>query len=138
MSGAPSADLLAALAALERDAEPQIRSAGGREALQALQTLYLGRKQGRLTSILKALPELDPEARRDVGQRANAAKAAIEGWIAEAETRLAASQKAARQQDLTMPARAQWRGAKHPITLAMDRVTAIFRELGFTRYVGPE
>ena len=138
MSGAGSADLLAALAALEADAEQDIRSANGREALQALQTQYLGRKQGRLTSILKTLPDLDPDTRRAVGQRANAAKTTLEGWFAEAEQRLAADQKASRQVDLTMPPRASWRGAKHPITLASDRVMAIFRELGFTRYVGPE
>jgi phenylalanyl-tRNA synthetase alpha chain len=137
VSGAP-ADLLAALAALEAEAEQQIRSAGGREALQQLRTDVLGRKQGRLTSILKALPDLDPDTRRTVGQRANAAKAAIEGWLDAADAKLASQLKAARQADLTMPARPVWRGAKHPITLATDRITAIFRELGFTRYVGPE
>lgn len=137
MSGA-SADLVATLAALEAEAERQIRSAGGREALQQLRTDILGRKAGRLTTVLKALPDLDPETRRAVGQRANAAKAEIERWLDEAETRLAATARAARVQDLSMPARATWRGARHPITLATDRVTTIFRELGFARYVGPE
>ncbi len=137
MSEAP-ADLVAALAALESEADAGIGAATGSEALQELRTGYLGRKAGRLTSILKSLPALDADTRRIVGQRANAVKASIEQWLAGAEIRLAATARAARVQDLTMPARATWRGAKHPITLAMDRVTAIFAGLGFTRYVGPE
>ena len=137
MSGA-SADHVAALAALEQEAEQQIRSAGGREALQRLRTEYLGRKAGRLTSILKLLPTLGPDERREVGQRANAAKATIERLLAEAEARVAAADRTASALDLTMPARPVWRGAKHPVTLVMDRLTRILGELGFTRYVGPE
>lgn len=137
MSGAPG-DLLAALAALEADAERLVGSAGGREALQQLRTDFLGRKAGRLTTILKALPELDPDSRRTVGQAANAAKARIEQWLDEADARAAASGGGAPAADLTMPARTVWRGARHPATIVIDRITRIFAELGFNRYVGPE
>jgi len=136
VSGA-SADHLAALVALEGEAEAKIRSADGREALHQLRTEFLGRKAGRLTAILKVLPELDPDTRRAVGQRANAAKQAIEQWLDAAEAERAAA-PGARALDLTMPGRPVWRGARHPVTLVTDRVTRIFRELGFTRYVGPE
>ena len=37
-----------------------------------------------------------------------------------------------------MPARRQWRGAKHPVTLVIDEIVEIFRELGFTIALGPE
>jgi phenylalanyl-tRNA synthetase alpha chain len=40
--------------------------------------------------------------------------------------------------DLTMPARARWRGAKHPVTLVIEEIEDIFRELGFTIALGPE
>src|SRR5437868_4050132 len=131
-------DLVAALGALEADAESQIRAAAGREPLQQLRTDFLGRKAGRLTTILKSLPTLDPDTRRVVGQRANAVKASIEAWLDEAESRIARAAPPEQGADLTMPARAAWRGARHPTTLAVDRITAIFRELGFSRYVGPE
>jgi phenylalanyl-tRNA synthetase alpha chain len=137
MSGA-SADLVAALAALEGEAEQRVRSAGGREALQTLRTEYLGRKAGRLTSVLRALPGLDPEARREVGRRANAAKVALEALFEAAEARLTQAERVAAAADLTMPARPVWRGAKHPTTLVTERITRIFGELGFTRYTGPE
>jgi phenylalanyl-tRNA synthetase alpha chain len=40
--------------------------------------------------------------------------------------------------DLTMPARHRWQGAKHPVTLVIDEIVAIFRELGFSVALGPE
>ena len=37
-----------------------------------------------------------------------------------------------------MPGRRVWRGAVHPVTAVVDEICEIFRELGFTRVVGPE
>jgi phenylalanyl-tRNA synthetase alpha chain len=131
-----AADHLAALERLRAEAEQHIRAAADGDALQRLRTEYLGRKAGRLTAILKLLPTLEPEARRRVGQAANAAKAALEGLLADAEAALVAAAPAAG--DLTMPARRAWRGALHPVTLVGDEICDIFRELGLTRVVGPE
>jgi phenylalanyl-tRNA synthetase alpha chain len=131
-----AADLVAALERLRSEAEPRIRAAADGEALQRLRTEYLGRKAGRVTAILKSLPALEPEARRAVGQAANETKAAVEQLLAEAEAAAAAAPAAAA--DLTMPARPLWRGALHPVTAVTDEICGIFRELGFTRAVGPE
>jgi phenylalanyl-tRNA synthetase alpha chain len=37
-----------------------------------------------------------------------------------------------------MPARKQWRGGRHPVSIVLDEVADIFRELGFTIVTGPE
>jgi phenylalanyl-tRNA synthetase alpha chain len=37
-----------------------------------------------------------------------------------------------------MPARLPWRGSLHPVTLVIDEICDIFRELGFTVALGPE
>jgi phenylalanyl-tRNA synthetase alpha chain len=37
-----------------------------------------------------------------------------------------------------MPGRRRWRGGKHPVTLVIDEIVGIFRELGFTVALGPE
>ena len=132
-----AAELVAALAGLKAEAEEQIRSASDGDALQRLKTDYLGRKAGRVTAILKELPSLPDEARRPVGQAGNEVKAAIEQALAAAEAALAAAAPA-RTADLTMPARSIWRGALHPVTAVTDEICGIFRELGFTRAVGPE
>jgi phenylalanyl-tRNA synthetase alpha chain len=132
-----AADLVAALAGLRAEAEQQIRSAADGDALQRLKTDYLGRKAGRVTAILRDLPSLEPDERRQVGQAGNEAKTAIEQALAAAETALAAAAPA-RAADLTMPSRRVWRGALHPVTLVTDEICEIFHELGFTRAVGPE
>jgi phenylalanyl-tRNA synthetase alpha chain len=132
-----AADLVAALADLRAEAEERIRAARDGDALQRLRTDYLGRKAGRVTAVLKQLPDLPPASRRAAGQAANEAKTALERLLAEAEARLG-SAPAGAGADLTMPARRAWRGALHPVTLVGDEICDIFRELGLTRVVGPE
>jgi phenylalanyl-tRNA synthetase alpha chain len=136
VSGA-SADLVAALAALRAEAEALVGAATERDVLQRLRIEYLGRKAGRVTAILRDLPSLDIEARKVVGQAANEAKAAIEALLDAADAALAARAGAAAA-DLTMPSRPAFRGALHPVTLVVDEICGIFRDLGFTRVTGPE
>jgi phenylalanyl-tRNA synthetase alpha chain len=95
--------------------------------LQELKTELLGRKAGALTEILKGLATLDAETRKTVGAAVEARERALKG---------AAAQPAG--VDLTMPARPEWRGGLHLVTQVIDEICDIFRELGFTRAVGPE
>jgi phenylalanyl-tRNA synthetase alpha chain len=37
-----------------------------------------------------------------------------------------------------MPPRLPWRGARHPVTLVIEEIAEIFRELGFTIALGPQ
>ena len=132
----PPPDLLAALAAL-RERLQEIPQADERR-LQELKTELLGRKAGALTEILKALARLDPATRKTVGGAANALKRELEDAI---EARERALKRGAAQPagvDLTMPARPEWRGGLHLVTQVVDEICEIFRELGFTRAVGPE
>jgi len=106
--------------------------------LQELKTELLGRKAGALNEILKALPGMAPDERKRVGGEANALKRDLEDAI---EARERALKRGAAQPtgvDLTMPARAEWRGGLHLVTQVVDEICGIFRELGFTRAVGPE
>jgi phenylalanyl-tRNA synthetase alpha chain len=114
----------------------EIASADARR-LEDLKTELLGRKAGALTGILRSLPTLPADERRAVGQQANEVKRQLESAIAARHQHLAAA-VAAVVVDHTMPGRARWRGALHPITQVVDEVCAIFRELGFARVVGPE
>lgn len=134
---AAAGERLTALAGLWAEAEQRLNEASTEGEVEELRTLYLGRKAGQLTTILKELPGLAPDERRQVGEAANKLKHDIERKLEEAAQALARKPKAAAA-DLTMPGRLTWRGAKHPATIVTDRITAIFAELGFTRYVGPE
>jgi len=129
-------DLLAALAAL-RERLKEIPQADERR-LQELKIELLGRKAGALTDILKALPTLDAETRKTVGGAANALKRDLEAGLEGRERALKRGAAQPAGLDLTMPARPQWRGGLHLVTQVVDEICDIFRELGFTRAVGPE
>jgi phenylalanyl-tRNA synthetase alpha chain len=113
-------------------------SSADRASLPELRTRLLGRKAGALTQILRSLGGLAPEERREVGARANEIKRELEATFAARESVLADTAVAGAETDWSMPGRASWRGAVHPVTAVVDEVCGIFRQLGFTRVVGPE
>jgi phenylalanyl-tRNA synthetase alpha chain len=106
--------------------------------LQELKTQLLGRRAGALTEILKTLPSLDEATRRKVGGEANALKRELERAIEDRERALKGAGATLEAVDLTMPGRPAWRGGIHVVTQVVDEICDIFRELGFTRAVGPE
>ena len=106
--------------------------------LQELKTELLGRKAGALTEILKSLPTLAPAERKAVGGAANALKRELEAAFEAREQALARATRAPGGQDLTMPGRPQWTGGLHLVTQVVNEICDIFKELGFTRAVGPE
>lgn len=108
------------------------------QRLEQLRTSLLGRKAGALTHVLRSIPALDAEQRRTVGRRANELKHAIESAITARERTLEAAVGTGPAVDRTMPGRKRWRGARHPITQVVDEICGIFRELGFSRIMGPE
>ncbi|HEV8264155.1 MAG TPA: phenylalanine--tRNA ligase subunit alpha [Gemmatimonadales bacterium] len=129
-------DLLAALASL-RERLKEIPQAD-EHRLQELKTELLGRKAGALTEILKALPSLDAPTRKEVGGAANALKRELESAFDARERALQRGAVDLSAVDLTMPGRRQWRGGLHLVTQVVAEICDIFRELGFTRAVGPE
>jgi phenylalanyl-tRNA synthetase alpha chain len=130
-------ELIGELKALEAEGAGAVRGVDGAEALDALRTEYLGRK-GRLTGILRRLGELGPDERPAVGAEANRVKEALGALL---DARAAAFGSTADEgpgADLTLPGRQRWRGGVHPVTLVIDEICDIFRDLGFSRVTGPE
>lgn len=113
-------------------------SAADTSRLTDLRTQVLGRKAGLLTEVLRSLGSIPAEERRAVGARANELKREFEAAVADRERTLEAEKLTATDVDWSMPGRGVWRGAAHPVTAVVDEICEIFRELGFTRVVGPE
>jgi phenylalanyl-tRNA synthetase alpha chain len=109
------------------------------EAIEQFRLKYLSKKQGRITSLLKGIPSIEPAERRAYGQQINELKALVEQIIDSARTRLAAgSGTAGPAIDLTLPGRLPARGSIHPITKTRNDILQIFERMGFVVAEGPE
>ena len=123
---------------LETDGLAMIAQAADASALAATRTALVGRKSGRLTELMGTLPSLPAEERRDAGAAANRAKQALEAALEARAAEFAAAAPAGAVLDPTMPSRRIWRGGTHPVTIVLEEIEAIFRELGFSIATGPE
>jgi len=115
-----------------------LAAAADADALEAARVEYLGDRRGELLALQKALGALPAEQRRDAGRAFNEAKSRLTRALDERRAILSRSATKSLQMDLTMPARHRWIGGKHPVTLVIDEIVGIFRELGFTVALGPE
>ncbi len=129
----------AQLAAIAEEAERRVAAASTRDELELARIDLVGRRSGRVTDLLGQLAALPIEARKSLGAAANALKTRIVQSLSDREAALTATLAPGGPRiDLSMPARRTWRGAKHPVTLVIEEIEAIFRELGFAVAVGPE
>jgi len=113
-------------------------AAGDADALEAARVQYLGDRRGEILALQKALGALPAAQRRDAGRAFNDAKAKLAQALDERRASLTRTAAEGPRIDLTMPARHRWIGGKHPVTLVIDEIVGIFRELGFTVALGPE
>ena len=133
------AEFLSKLAVLESSAPALIAAAESQDAWTDVRNALIGRQSGEFTAIMNALGELAKEERREGGQRANAVKIALEAALEARRVELTVrAGESGPTLDPTMPARDRWRGTVHPVSLVIDEVVEIFRELGFTVALGPE
>ena len=128
---------IAEIARAQSRADELIPAATTTEAVEAARVQLVGRASGVVSVLSGALSTLPKEDRPEAGRRFNAWRVATEAALDAARSRLAASTPDALL-DPTMPARPTWRGARHPVSIVIDEIEAIFRELGFTVALGPE
>ncbi len=132
-------DYLAETDAIERDGIAALAAAADAAALEAARIAFLGDRQGRVKTLQEGLRGIAREDKPAAGKRFNEARTRLEAALAARQHALAgAAAQEAPSDDLSLPARRQWRGAKHPVTLVIEEIEGIFRELGFTVAQGPE
>lgn len=105
------------------------------EAAEALRLRFLGRK-GVLNELFAAFKTLAPEERKEVGQRLNELKTAVEAKVAEfseskPKVRIAG-------EDVTRPGWGALPGSHHPVSQVRNELVDIFRRMGFAVAEGPE
>jgi len=123
------------------DAQSMIAEADSLDAIEAARVELLGKK-GRLTGALKAVGQLPKEEKPAAGQAVNQVKQTVQGLL---DSRLELLDNAALAEklsqdaiDISLPGRASATGGLHPITLTIERISALFAQLGFDVAMGPE
>ena len=129
------------LAPLVEAAQADFRAAATPADLENAKARFLG-KAGRITEQLKGLAALPPDEKKARGALINAAKQQIEAALGAARDALAQAelqvQLRAQALDVTLPGRRGGAGGLHPVTLARQRIEAIFGSMGFDIADGPE
>jgi phenylalanyl-tRNA synthetase alpha chain len=129
------------LSALVAQANAAIAAADDLQVLDQLRVDYLGKK-GVLTEQMKALGQLSAEERPAAGQLINQAKAEVQQAIEARKQGLEQARLNARLAsetiDVSLPGRGQQRGGLHPVSITMERIEALFAQLGFSVAEGPE
>jgi len=131
-------EFVLAAEALDAKASALISGATMPAELEAARNQLLGRKSGELSALMKALPSLPPEDRRAAGAAVNRVKDSIDQSLEVKTSSISATAVQTSRGDLTMPARRRWKGGRHPVTVVIEEIQDIFRELGFTVALGPE
>ena len=131
-------EFVSAVSALDNHASETIAAASNGAELEAVRNALLGRKSGELSAIMKMLPSLAADDRRPAGAAVNRVKTSVEELLAARGATLGPARESGPLIDLTMPAREAWRGGRHPVTVVIEEIESIFRELGFTIALGPE
>src|SRR5688572_13026831 len=126
-------------ARLVREAVDALSAAKTSDELEAARVQYLGDRSGQLRTLQQALAQLPKDDKRQAGLMFNQTKTVLTELLEERQKEIRkASGGGAIAADLSMPARQPWLGAKHPVTLVIEEIVEIFRELGFTVALGPQ
>jgi len=109
--------------------------------LDEVRVQFLGKK-GMLTQRMKALKDVLPEQRPQLGQRINEAKTNVQSMLQARKVLLHQAQLDAKLQeeniDVTLPGRGRQSGSFHPVTRALQRIEDFFSSMGFATVHGPE
>jgi phenylalanyl-tRNA synthetase alpha chain len=126
-----SSEALAAIAKAQTEAE-----------LDAIALEYLGRKSGRISSLLSGIGKLEPAERAKLGQAANEAKNAIEAGLAARKDVFKAASLADIAEteaiDITFPGPPLGRGHIHVLTQVRRQIETVLESLGYQVELGPE
>ncbi len=136
--------------ALREELEKDLSKVDSLEALSALKRKYLSSEDGIFRRFFKKIPELPKDKRAEFGRELNGLKQKLEEFLDTKRKQLQeeALDKADRVRDIDLSApwniNAKLRpspvntGAKHPITLEIEKFIDVFIKLGFDVYEGRE
>lgn len=126
---------------IKEEAMRQIEASQDLTSLNDVRVAILGKK-GELTAVLKSMKDVSPEERPLVGQLVNETRESIENMLEETKAKLEAAALELKLKteviDVTLPAKKNNVGHRHPNTIALEEVERIFTGMGYEVVEGPE
>ena len=126
---------------IREDAMRQIEESKDLNKLNDVRVAILGKK-GELTAVLKSMKDVSPEERPIVGQLVNETRESIEKMLEDTKAKLEAAELELKLKheviDVTLPAKKNNVGHRHPNTIALEEVERIFTGMGYEVVEGPE
>ena len=126
---------------IRQQVQEQILNCDSTEKLNEIRVSILGKK-GQLTDLLKSMKDVAPEERPKVGQMVNETRGEIERILEEQKTKLERALREAKMKaeviDVTLPAKKNEMGHRHPNTIALEEMERIFIGMGYEVVEGPE
>ncbi|MFL6736081.1 MAG: phenylalanine--tRNA ligase subunit alpha [Sphingomonas sp.] len=119
----------------------RIAAAGDLQELDSVRVSLLG-KSGEITTKLKSLGSMDPDARAAEAPRIHALREQVTSALADRRSALENAELERKliteKLDLSLPASDRIAGTIHPVSQVMDELAEIFADLGFSVEEGPE
>src|SRR5882672_8503978 len=120
---------------LLKEAQDAVAKASSTDALEEVRITWMGRKEGRLTLLMKQLGTLSMDDKKRFGPQYNELKSNLENLLTAKEKSLTSHIRSQQLEkdtfDTTLPGTPLAYGHLHPISQVMDQLVSIFRTLGF-------
>jgi len=125
------------IAFLKKEIQGKINRITDQKELKQVRIEFLGRRQGKLTSLLKQLVDLPLKERPELGKLINDLKSYVQEALDKKE-KVINEEKNLEEIDITLPGKRPLRGGLHPLTQILQEIKRIFATLGFEVVRGPE
>ena len=122
---------------LRVSAKERIKRVNTKEEIERIKIEFLGRRQGKLTRILKNMKNFPPHKRPEIGKLVNELKQEIQEELKRKIEEMG-KEVVEESVDITLPGRKPLLGRLHPITQTLEEIKRIFIGLGFQVVRGPE
>ena len=129
------------LQAIQEEGLEALRQVSNLKELESLRIDFFGRK-GKLTDVMKGMGNLSQDERPIIGKLANDVRTALTDAFDTTKNALESKQQEqqlmAEAIDVTLPGRKPAYGKAHPVMQTLERIEAIFNQMGFQVVTGPE
>lgn len=123
--------------ALKKTATDELSKTSSSSHIVDFELAYMGRN-GKINDLLKNIKTLSLDEKKTAGKDINEFKTFLVAEIEKRKKELYDKEEQQIKVDVTLPPQLAESGSLHPITLAVNEITAIFNKIGFIRMSYPE